>query len=107
MKTKKEIGQGSRILSDPERYVDDAIEKFRESAQQLRTDVVSYAKREPEKALLSALAAGYVLRTLPVLPIAGLLTRLTVGLFKPMALIYVAVKVIGRAQGKGAIDSGD
>jgi hypothetical protein len=100
VKPKKEVGLAAQAFSEPDRFVDDAIEKFRVNAQQLRSDAVSYVKREPQKALLSALAAGYVLRTLPVLPIVGLLARVTVGAFKPLALLYLAAKVVGSSQGR-------
>ena len=100
MKTKKDIEAQPQFLAEPERFLDDAIGKVRENVDQFRKDAVSFVKREPEKALLSALAAGYVLRTLPVLPIVGLLARVTVGVVKPLALSYLAAKVIGSDRGR-------
>jgi len=82
-------------LPEPDRFLDDAVESVRENAGQLRKDAISFVKREPEKALLSALALGYVLRALPLLPILGLVTRVAIGIFKPLAVSYLAAKVIG------------
>jgi hypothetical protein len=104
VKQKKVGEQEFRPFSEPERFLDDAVERVRENAGHLRKDAVSFVKREPEKALLSALALGYVLRTLPLLPILGLLTRVAVGVFKLVALSYLVTKVIGSSQrgsGKG------
>ena len=89
----------SQLLAEPDRLLDNAIGKVRDNVDQMRKDAVSYLRREPEKALLSALAAGYVLRSLPVLPIVGLLARVTVGVVKPLALSYLVAKVIGSDRG--------
>jgi hypothetical protein len=98
VKQKKALERELRPFSEPDRFLDDAVERVRENAGQLRKDAVSFVKREPEKALLSALAVGYVLRALPILPIAGLVARIAVGVFKPVALSYLVAKVFRSSQ---------
>jgi len=61
-------------------------------------DAVSYTQREPEKALLSALAAGYVLRLLPLAGIVKMFIRLSLALLKPAAFIYGGAKLWQKAQ---------
>ena len=97
MKQKK-LAQKLSPLSDPDQFLDQAVERARENAERLRKDAISFVKREPEKALLSALAAGYVLRTLPVVPILGLVARVAVGVFKPVAFSYLVARAFRSRQ---------
>jgi len=80
-------------LREPDRFVQETVAAARTSLDRCRSDLSAYAQLEPEKALLSALAAGYVLRMLPVAGIVRLLVRLVLGLFKPAALVYGGAKV--------------
>jgi hypothetical protein len=107
VKQGKALERELRPFSEPDRFVDDAVESVRENAGQLRKDAISFVKREPEKALLSALALGYVLRALPLLPILGLVTRIALGVFKPVAVSYLAAKVIGFGHRRSHQDSGE
>lgn len=107
MKQGKALERGLRPFSEPDRFLNDAMESVRENAGQLRKDAISFVKREPEKALLSALALGYVVRALPLLPILGLVTRVTLGVFKPLAVSYLAAKVIGSRHRSSHQDLGE
>ncbi len=70
----------------------DSLEHFLQPAaarvEEYRATAVEFARREPEKALLWAVAAGYILRLLPILRIVDLaLTAVRVA-WKPAALFF-------------------
>jgi hypothetical protein len=86
-------------LTQPDRFVQETLAEARAQMDRCVTDITSYAQRSPEKALLSALAGGYLLRMLPVTRILGGAIRLGLTLLKPAAFIYGAAKVWQKAQG--------
>lgn len=53
----------------------------------------TYIRREPDQAVLWALAAGYVLRMLPLAAILNGLVRLLLVTLRPAILIFGATKV--------------
>lgn len=53
----------------------------------------TYIRREPDKAVLWALAAGYVLRMLPLAAILNALVRLLLVTLRPAIVIFGATKV--------------
>ena len=65
------------------------------------SDVTAFARRQPEKALLSALAAGYVLRMLPLMGLARFFIRFALCLLKPAAFIYGGAKLWEKVQNSG------
>jgi len=87
------------FLAQPDRFVQETVAAARSQMERCLTDVTSYAQRSPEKALLSALAGGYVLRMLPVTRILAGAIRLVLVLLKPAALIYGAAKLWQKTQG--------
>ncbi len=68
--------------------LENTLSSARDQVDRCVDDVTSFARREPGKALLSALAGGYLLRMLPVTRILGVLLGLALVILKPAALIY-------------------
>ena len=87
------------ILAQPDRFVQETVAAARAQMERCVTDVTSFAQRSPEKALLSALAGGYVLRMVPVTSILSGVIRLALVLLKPAVLIYGAAKLWQKTQG--------
>ena len=86
-------------LRDPERFIQETATAFRASLDQRLNDVKDYTRQQPEKALLSAVAAGYVLRGLPLVHIGSTFVRILVALAKPVGIVYGAAKVWEKLQG--------
>ncbi|MDZ4401170.1 hypothetical protein [Prosthecobacter sp.] len=76
--------------------MDGVITQARTTAQRAIDQTVAYAHDNPDKALLYALAAGYVLRTLPVTRVLGSVLRVALPLIKPAALCYGISRVVLR-----------
>jgi len=93
-------------LAQPDRFVQETLAAARAQVERGVTDVTRYARQSPEKALLSALAGGYILRMLPVRCILGGFVRLTLMLLKPAALIYGAAKLWQKTQEGAASRAG-
>jgi hypothetical protein len=92
-------------LCDPERFIQETATAVRASFCHRVEDVKDYARQQPEKALLSALAAGYVLRGLPVFRIGSTFLRILVTLAKPVGIVYGAAKVWQKLQVAGPAKS--
>ncbi len=90
--------QNSPDLKYPDRFIVENFGAARASVDRTVKDAAAYAKLQPEKALLWAMGAGYVLRMLPLTGILGGLIRLVLGLARPAALIYGAAKVAQKVQ---------
>lgn len=75
-------------LREPDRFVQETAAAARTSCGRCVDDVKEYTRKEPEKAMLSAIAAGYVLRGLPLLRIGGTVVRLLAALVKPVGMVY-------------------
>jgi hypothetical protein len=95
---KKTLPSLSSALDNPEGFIAEQFNAARVGADQSVKDVAAYAQLQPEKALLWALGAGYLLRMLPLTGIVGGLVRLLLALLKPAALIYGAAKVWQKAK---------
>jgi hypothetical protein len=100
------LERSAPALAQPDRFVQETLAAVRAHVERGVTDVTRYAQRSPEKALISALAGGYVLRMLPVTRILGGIVRLTLVLLKPAALIYGAAKLWQKTQGGAASRDG-
>ena len=87
-------------MAQPDRFVQETLSSVRAQADRCLTDVTSYARSSPEKALLSALAGGYVLRMLPLTRILSGVIRLALLLLKPAAFIYGAAKLWQKVPGR-------
>ncbi len=74
---------------------DDLFDQARETSKRVIQECVSYARSNPDRALLTALTAGYVLRMLPVPRMLAGIVRLALPLVKPAALLYAASKAAG------------
>ncbi len=66
---------------------DDAKQKFSD----FHTQGEDYVRQNPSQAVLSAVAAGFVLRLLPLGSIVGALIRLALFALRPAVFIYGAV----------------
>lgn len=86
------------VIAQPDRFVQETLSSVRAQADRCLTDVTSYARSAPEKALLSAVAGGYVLRMLPLTRILSGLIRLALLLLKPAAFIYGLAKLWQKVQ---------
>jgi soluble lytic murein transglycosylase-like protein len=92
VKTKNPSKPMPSPLAEPDRFLDQAVARAKENVDRVRKDAVTFVRREPEKAVLSALAIGYVLRTLPILALVGFVVRLAASVAKPLAISYIAAK---------------
>jgi hypothetical protein len=81
------------VFAQPDHFVQETVAGARAQMERCLKDVTSYAQRSPEKALLSALVGGYVLRMLPLTRILSGVLGLALGLLKPAALIYGSAKL--------------
>ena len=85
-------------FSEPDRYIAQAVSGARARVERSRQDLTAYAQLQPEKALLTALVVGYILRVLPTARILRGLVHLMLALLKPAALAYGAAKVWQKLQ---------
>ncbi len=85
-------------IAQPDRFVQETLASARAQAERCLDDVTTYARNSPEKALLSAVAGGYLLRMLPVTRILGAFIRFALLLLKPAAFIYGAAKLWQKVQ---------
>lgn len=101
--TRKKSGNGleppAPTLAQSDRFLQESLGTARAQMDRCVTEITSYAQRSPEKALVSALVGGYLLRMLPLTRILGGVIRLGLMLLKPAAFIYGAVKVGQKIQG--------
>jgi len=70
-----------------------AIDKISELATESIQCIEQSTRRAPLKAIGCAVAAGYLLRHLPIFALLGALFRLALILVRPFALIFGAVKL--------------
>lgn len=89
-------------FADPDRFLKDTYESARTGVDRCVGEAADYAQREPAKALLSALAAGYVLRMLPVGGLVRMLISLLSLLVKPAVLCYGGAKLWKEFQGSSS-----
>jgi hypothetical protein len=82
----------SFALREPDRFLEEILVTARANLERCVGDVAEYARQKPEKALLSAVATGYVLRMLPVTGLLRLFLRFALTLIKPAALIYTGAQ---------------
>ena len=73
----------------------DVQQKFSEFHQQGE----AYVRENPSQAVLSAVAAGFVLRLLPLGAIVGAIVRLALFAVRPAVFIYGAVALYKHFQG--------
>ena len=86
--------------TEPAGFFQEFVTTARAGLDRRLESAADYARMEPEKALASALAAGYVLRMLPLNGILRVMLRLGLALLKPAALIYGGAKLFERARGR-------
>lgn len=83
--------------SNPAARGRDALEEWflqgRAKAEGMVEDAITYTRQNPARAVLTALAAGYVLKILPASRIIGGLLRAATPLVKPAAFIYGAYRL--------------
>jgi hypothetical protein len=83
----------SSALRDPDHFLVESAGAARLQLDRCITDAAKYARTQPEKALGSALLAGYVLRMLPVFGLLRFLTGLILALLKPVLVVYAVAKL--------------
>lgn len=92
-------------LRDPDRFLQGVATTARADFDRCLGDAAAFARKEPEKALLSALAVGYVLRILPITSIVRLFFRFVLALLKPAIFIYGGAKLWRTVQPVAPSDS--
>ncbi|HBJ83009.1 MAG TPA: hypothetical protein DDZ88_03865 [Verrucomicrobiales bacterium] len=76
--------------------IDEVLTQARTTTRRAVDHAVAYAHDHPDKALLYALATGYVMRTLPVTRVLGGVLRVALPLIKPAAICYGISKLVLR-----------
>jgi hypothetical protein len=94
-------------LAPPDRFVQETYANARAKAESCLEDAAVYTRRNPEKALLSALGTGYALRLLPTTRILGGVVRLSLALIKPAAVVYGVAKLWHMSQGSLSVQSSE
>ena len=77
----------------------DETNQFQEKLNDYHTQGEEYVRANPTQAVLSAVAAGFILRLLPIGAIVGALVRLAVFALRPGVFIYGAVALYKHFQG--------
>jgi len=97
--------QGENGRAHPLDAVDEGVAHLFKNVQQGVThryaEVESYVKRSPGNAVLTAFAAGYLFKMLPVEAIVAAQVRLALALVRPALFVYGAAKAyeyLGRHQ---------
>jgi hypothetical protein len=83
--------------------IDNMIHKAEESIARCVHDCEDFVRQSPTKAVLGALAAGYLLRHLPLRSILIAKVRLITALAPPALVLYGAAKVYEYLQEQGAL----
>ena len=92
------VSNGTVPAKRPLASLDELLQPAGAKFAAYRAEAVGFAQRSPEKALLWAVAAGYVLRLLPITRIVSLALTLLQVAWKPAALIFG-----GRALWRGLV----
>ncbi len=77
----------------------DEFNQFQEKANEYHKQGEEYVRANPTQAVLSAVAAGFVLRLLPIGALVGALVRLAIFALRPAVFIYGAVALYRHFQG--------
>jgi hypothetical protein len=81
-------GNGAESEARPAGSLEEFLQPASAKLAHYRAEAVDFARRDPEKALLWALAAGYVLRLLPITRIVGLALTMVELAWKPAVLFF-------------------
>ncbi len=84
----------TNVLHQPTELAREAFASLRTKCGPYFEEVQNYVIAEPQKALLSAVAVGYVLRVLPVVRIASTLLRIAAALAVPAAVVFGGARVL-------------
>ena len=77
----------------------DEFNQFQEKVSDYHAQGEEYVRANPSQAGLSAVAAGFVLRLLPIGALVGVLVRLAIFALRPAVFIYGAVALYKHFQG--------
>jgi len=95
--------------AEPEARPNGPLDIFLQPAEakltRYRTEAVDFARRDPEKALLWAVAAGYVLRLLPITRILGLVLSVLQLAWMPVALFFGGRALLAKIEGSAPAGS--
>lgn len=80
-------------LRDPDHFLIESAGAARARLDQCLGNAVTYAREQPEKALGSALLAGYVLRILPLAGLVRLVIGIVAALLKPALVVYAGARL--------------
>lgn len=92
-------------FAEPERFIEQTVSTARTSVARSVDDAVAYTQLYPQRAIVSAFAAGFALRVLPTGRIVGGLARLSLAVLKPVALIYGVAKLWEKSRAETTADS--
>ena len=87
-----------------QRSMSDEFNQFQEKVNEYHTQGEEYVRANPTQAVLSAVAAGFVLRLLPIGALVGALVRLAIFALRPAVFIYGAVALYKHFQGAAPTD---
>ena len=91
-------------MASPLPVIDAALTQARTTTRRVIDHTVAYAHDHPDKALVYALVAGYMLRTVAVTRVLSGVLRIAQPLIKPAALYYGISKVVlSRPNGSAAL----
>src|SRR4051794_14017180 len=82
------LGVSENRLARPDQFLEESFANAQATVKQYVSDVVEETRRNPERALLWAVGAGYLLRLLPTTRILSGLLRVLFGFVKPAAFLY-------------------
>ncbi len=82
----------------PDRFIEEKLIAARAGVERCVADAAAFAQLHPEKALLWALASGYMLRMLPTVRILSGLLRVALVVAKPAAFVYGVAKLWQKSQ---------
>lgn len=71
---------------------------FGQGVDSLMADTENYVRENPTQSVVYAVAAGLLLRSLPIAALVATLVRIAVACLKPAIVIYAAMKLYNQTQ---------
>jgi hypothetical protein len=101
--TTERMGEETQsLLANPDRFMEETYDSAKSTLKEYVDGVSEFTQRNPQQALISAVAVGYALRILPTTRILSGVVGLGLALVKPVALIYGVSKLWHLSKANGA-----
>src|SRR4051794_37098299 len=96
--------EAQSLLANPDRFMEETYDSAKSTIKEYAEGLSEFTQRNPQQALISAVAVGYALRLLPTTRILSGVVGLGLALVKPVALIYGVSKLwhLSKANGTHA-----